>query len=121
MPENETKITLKDATLADIQAQAEQSRQLYEIQRSIYKAVREPGELSMDFVIKNKAGEVGKGTEVTWDRLQAEASRFRILHAIHRHVQEHVADAVSFTLTFTLSCFRRAGDGDGGGIEPAQF
>ncbi|MGA2018111.1 MAG: hypothetical protein ABSH26_14275 [Opitutaceae bacterium] len=107
MPDNEIKITLKDATLTDIEAQAQRSKQLYEIQKSVYRTVREPGKISMDFEIKNQDGEVARGSQITLERLDLEASRYRILQGIHRHIEEHVLAAASFSLSFGLSCSRK--------------
>lgn len=103
MADNGVDITLKGAKLGDIDKQAAQVRQMYQIYRTMRKVTPKPGALTMDYDIKSQ-GAATQGRGVTADQLRAEAAKFRILEAIKAHVIGSVGDVQSFELDFHLHC-----------------
>ena len=112
-------IHLKKATLGDIDSQAAELRSMYEIYRTMRRITRTPGDLKMDFDVRSKGRSEIQGKDVSGERLQADAAKFRILQGIKQHVVANIGDVQSFELEFDLSCRRVpdiVDDPFGGGI-----
>jgi hypothetical protein len=96
-------IHLKNAKAAEIDKEIGELREMYELYRVARKITRKPGDLTMTYNIRGRAG-ASSGRGVTTDKLLTEAAKFRILNGIREHVASRVGDVASFDLAFDLAC-----------------
>lgn len=102
-------VHLERASAEEIDKQAAELRDIYEVYRSMRRTVRKPGDLSMRYDIRHGKETVQSRRGLSLSDLEAEAARYRILDGIRRHV-EGIGDVASFDLAFDLSCKRRPED-----------
>src|SRR5262245_10274871 len=100
---NAIEITLSKASLEEIDREAAQLKDMYDVYRTLRKLTIKPGDLGMDLRVVRDDHAV-RGKAGTGDRLLADATRFRILRRIKEHEVEHVHDASCFELAFKLKC-----------------
>ena len=94
---------IKNAKLSDLDKQAAELKDRYEIYRTMRAITSTPGDLKMDFNVRSGKTAV-TGQAVSGDLLKADAARFRILQGIKQHVIANVGDVQAFDLAFDLSC-----------------
>lgn len=94
----------KNAKIADLDSEAARIKELYKVYRTIRKLTRNPGDIAMDFNIRDGDATLAAHQGVTLEMLKEEAARFRMLKAITEHVTSDLGNAAKFDLSFDLAC-----------------
>jgi hypothetical protein len=103
MPRDGVKVSVRNASLEDLEKEASQLESMYEVYRSLSKIGPIPDDVRMDLEVRGTGDSDVELKGVTGERLLADATRYRILNGLRDHVVNNAGWEFEFTLAFTLS------------------